>query len=73
MAWIGGPDGGGMWRKPIVLRDPPPGYHPPRMQQKVTPRQLRRAYILMRVATVVLILLAVAFLVIIGVMIATYA
>jgi hypothetical protein len=71
MTWINGPDGGGMWSKPNDLHDPPPGYHPPRMRQKVTPRQLRRAYILMRVATVVLILLVVAFMVIIGVMIAT--
>jgi succinate dehydrogenase hydrophobic anchor subunit len=42
------------------------------MSSKFRQRQLRDDYILMRVATVVLALLAVAFLVIIGVMIATF-
>jgi len=65
MVWLGGPRrGSGRGGRPIVLHDPPPGYQPPRMPRKFVQRQLRDDYILMRVATVVLALLAVAFLVI---------
>jgi hypothetical protein len=72
MVWLGGPGRGGARRRGIVLHDPPPGYHPPSLPRKFVQQQLRSDYILMRVATVVLALLAVAFLVIICVMIATY-
>jgi hypothetical protein len=73
MVWLGGPRrGSGGRAKPIVLHDPPPGYRPPRMPSRFLQQQLRSDYILMRVATVVLALLAVAFVVIICVMIATY-
>jgi hypothetical protein len=73
MVWLGGPRrGSGGGARKIVLHDPPPGYHPPGLPRKFVQQQLRSDYILMRVATVVLGLLAVAFLVIICVMIATY-
>jgi hypothetical protein len=74
VVWLGGPRRGtGGRAKPIVLHDPPPGYRPPRMPSKFVQQQLRKDYILMRVATVVLVLLGVAFLAIICVMIVTYA
>jgi hypothetical protein len=59
----------------IYLHDPPPGYHPPRPQipLKDRQRQARQEWVLMRVATVVLILVAVAFMVIMVVIIATYS
>jgi hypothetical protein len=80
MVWLSGPRRGRLRGKQpdlirqrgIYLHDPPPGYRPPRMSSKFRQQQLRDDYILMRVATVVLALLAVAFLVIIGVMIATF-
>jgi len=73
MVWLGGPRrSSGRGGRPIVLHDPPPGYRPPRMPAKFLQQQLRSDYVLLRVATVVLALLAVAFLVIICVMIATY-
>jgi hypothetical protein len=72
MVWLGGPRRGGGRARPIVLHDPPPGYRPPRMPAKFLQQQLRSDYILMRVTIVVLALLAVAFIVIIFVMIATY-
>jgi hypothetical protein len=77
MVWLGGPRG---WRgttrtRGIYLHDPPPGYHPPRPQipLKDRQRQARQEWVLMRVATVVLILVAVAFMVIMVVIIATYS
>jgi hypothetical protein len=80
MVWLSGPRKGRLRNQPdlirqrgIYLHDAPPGYRPPRLPHKYVQQQLRKDYILMRVATVVLALLAVAFLVIIGVMIATYA
>jgi hypothetical protein len=75
VVWLGGPrrgSGGGGARK-IVLHDPPPGYQPPSLPRKFVQQQLRSDYILLRVATVVLALLGVAFIVIICVLIAEYA
>lgn len=81
MVWLSGPRRGRLRGKQpdlirqrgIYLHDPPPGYRPPRMPSKFLRRQLRDDYILMRVATVVLALLGVAFVVIICVMIVMYA
>jgi hypothetical protein len=72
MVWLGGPGRGGARRRGMVLHDPPPGYRPPSLPRKFVQQQLRSDYILMRVATVVLGLLAVAFFVILCVMIATH-
>jgi hypothetical protein len=71
MVWLGGPRRGGR-TKPIVLHDPPPGYHPPGMPLKDQQRMARQDWVLMRVATVVLVLAAAAFMVIIVVIIATH-
>ena len=78
MVWIGGPrrnDRLGRGRGGIYLHDPPPGYHPPRPEipLKDRQRQARQDWILMCVATVVLILVAVAFMVIMLLIIATHA
>ena len=73
MVWLGGPRrGSGAGGRRIVLHDPPPGYHPASLPRKFVQQQLRSDYILLRIGTVVLALLAVAFFVIICVMIATY-
>ena len=80
MVWLGGPRGRG-WRpgytraRGIYLHDPPPGYHPPRPEipLKERQRQARHDWILMRVATVVLILAAAAFMVIMIMIIATHS
>jgi len=52
-----------------------PGYHPPRPEipPKDRQRQARQDWVLMRVATVILILVAVAFMVIIVLIIATHS
>lgn len=72
MVWLGGPRrGSGAGGRRIVLHDPPPGYHPPSLPRKFVQQQLRSDYILLRIGTVVLVLLAVAFLVILCVLIAT--
>jgi len=77
MAWLGGP---GKWRGSgrrygIYLHDPPPGYHRPRPEipLKDRQRQARQERVLMRVATVVLILAAAAFMVIMFLIIATHS
>ena len=77
MVWFGGP---GKWwgssrARGIYLHDPPPGYHPPRPEipLKDRQRQARQEWVLMRVATVVLILVAVAFMVIMFLIIATHS
>jgi hypothetical protein len=74
MAYLGGPIGPRR-RRGIYLHDPPPGYHPPRTEMPAKDRQrlARRDWILMRVATVVLILVAAAFMVIILMLIATHS
>ena len=70
MVWIGGPR---RRRRGIYLHDPPPGYHPPRpgIPLRDRQRQARQERILMRAATVVLILVAVGFMVIMLLIIAT--
>lgn len=74
MVWLDGPRstfGGG--RRAIYLHDPPPGYRPPEMPSKVRKRMARQDWVLMRVATVVLVLVAVAFMVIMFLIIATHS
>jgi hypothetical protein len=74
MVYLGGPRGrkGPAGPKPITLHDPPPGYRPPRMPLKDRQRLARRDSALMRVATVTLIALGAAFMVIIILIIVTY-
>ena len=73
MAWLGGPRGRRGRAGPIVLHDPPPGYHPPRARipWRVRQRQAREDWVLMRVTTVVLVLAAVSFFAILLIYIAT--
>jgi hypothetical protein len=78
MVWLGGPRRPGRYsRRPggIYLHDPPPGYRPPRPEipLKDRQRQARQDWLLMRVATVVLVLAAVAFMVIMVLIIATHS
>jgi hypothetical protein len=78
MVWLGGPRGwlpGNTRSRGIYLHDPPPGYHPPRPEipPRDRQRQARQDWVLMRVATVVLILVAVAFMVIMVALIATHS
>jgi hypothetical protein len=60
----------------VKLHDPPPGYHPPRPRPSIPLKdrqRLAREYLItMRVATVVLVFAAAAFIVIIFVIIATH-
>jgi hypothetical protein len=57
----------------LWLHDPPPGYHRPRPRtsQKERQRTARQELVTMRVATVVLILTAAAFVAVIALVIAT--
>ena len=73
MVYLGGP-AGPRRRQGIYLHDPPPGYHPPRprIPLKDQQRQARQEWVLLRVATVVLVLTAAAVLVIISLIIATH-
>ena len=79
MVWLGGPRGWRLGRRArpsgIYLHDPPPGYHPPRPEipLKERQRQARQDWVLMRVATLVLIAVAVAFMVIMFLIIATHS
>jgi hypothetical protein len=71
MAFLSGPRRG-VGR--VKLHDPPPGYHPPReprVSQKEQRQRALRDWAIMRVATIVLVLAAGAFVVIIAVFIAT--
>jgi hypothetical protein len=74
MVWLGGPRRGGGRTKPIVLHDPPPGYRRPRTRipLQVQQRKARQDWVLMRVATVILVLAAAALAVIFLLMIAGY-
>jgi hypothetical protein len=74
MVYLGGPIGPRR-RRGIYLHDPPPGYHPPRprLSPKDQQRQARQEWVLMRVATVVLVLTAAAVLVMISLIIATHS
>ena len=77
MVWLGGPRRPSPWsRRPggIYMHDPPPGYQPKaRESLKDRQREAREDWILMRVATVVLTLVVVAFVVIMLVIIATHS
>ena len=77
MVWLGGPrrsDRLGRGRRGIYLHDLLPGYHPPRPEipLKDRQRQARQDWILMRAATIALVLAAVAFIVIMFLIIATH-
>jgi hypothetical protein len=74
MVYLGGPIDPRRRRRGIYLHDPPPGYHPPRprIPLKDRQRQARQDWILLRVATVVLVLTAAAVLMIISLIIATH-
>jgi len=72
MVWIGGPRRGAGRTKPLVLHDPPPGYRPPRRSSWYLLVNERHARILVRLATVILVLAATAVAVIIVLMIAGY-
>jgi hypothetical protein len=74
MVYLGGTIGPRR-RRGIYLHDPPPGYHPPRprLSLKDRQRQARQEWVLMSVATVVLVLTAAAVLVIISLIIATHS
>jgi hypothetical protein len=71
MVWLGGRRGSRT--PPIKLHDPPPGYRPPRTTIPLKDRQrnARQDWVLMRVATVVLVLAAAAFIVIMVVLFVT--
>jgi hypothetical protein len=74
MVWLGGPRGRGSRSRGIVLHDPPPGYSPPRprIPLKERQREAREDFVLMRVATVVLVLAAAAMAVIFVLIMAGY-
>jgi hypothetical protein len=73
MVWLGPPSRGAFRPR---LHDPPyPGFRldePPKVPLKEQRRRLRRDRVLIRVATVVLVFAAAAFLVMIGVLVATH-
>jgi hypothetical protein len=75
MVWLGGPRRrSGRGARGIYLNDPPPGYRRPRFRIPLKDRQrmVREDWVLMRVTTVVLVLTAVAFVVIIALFVATH-
>jgi hypothetical protein len=72
MAFLTGPRRGS---NRIKLHDPPPGYRPPpepRVPLKEQQRRAGRDWVIMRVATVVLVLAAAVFMVLIFVIIAAH-
>jgi hypothetical protein len=72
MVWLGGPRRGGGRTKPLILNDPPPGYRPPRAPSWHLLLTEGHARVLVRVATVILVLVVAATAVIMALMIATY-
>lgn len=74
MVYLGGP-AGPRRRRGIYLHDPPPGYRRPRPRRplKDRRRQAIQEWIVLRVATVILVLAAAAVLVIIALIIATHS
>jgi hypothetical protein len=72
MVYIGG---NGPRRPRVYLHDPPPGYRPPRteMPKQDRQRKARQERLLMRIATMVLVLAAVSFIVIMFLLIATHS
>jgi hypothetical protein len=75
MVYLGGPRGRSGRTKGLYLHDPPPGYRPPRRRLPLKDRQrkAREDWALMRVTTVILVLTAAAFIVIIFLMIALHS
>jgi hypothetical protein len=74
MVWLGGPRrSGGRGPRGIYLHDAPPGYRAPGMPSKDRQRMARQDWLLMRVATVVLILVATVFMVIMFLIIAIHS
>ncbi len=72
MVYLGGPRRRrGRAGTGIYLHDPPPGYHPPR-RRGITPRQLRRDAVLLRVLIVVLVLIVGALITLFSVFIALH-
>jgi hypothetical protein len=74
MVYLGGPRGRRGRRSALYLHDAPPGYRPPRqhLPAKEQQRNLRTDWILLRVATVVVVPLVIALIVIIVMMVATH-
>ncbi len=75
MVYLGGPRRRkGTQGRGIYLHDPPPGYRPPRPRIPLQERQreAREDWILMRVTTVILVVVAAAMAVFIALMIAGY-
>ena len=75
MVYLGGPRRRRGWLgRGIYLHDPPAGYRPPRFRLplKDRRRKAREDWILMRVTTVILVLTAAAFMVMIFLIIATH-
>ncbi len=75
MVYLGGPRGRKRTlSRGIYLHDPPPGYRPPRPRTPLKERQreAREDWILMRVTTVILVIVAAAMAVFIALMIAGY-
>jgi len=74
MVYLGGPIGPRRRRGNLPARSSP-GYHPPRprLSLKDQQRQARQEWVLMRVASVVLVLTAAGVLVIISLIIATHS
>jgi hypothetical protein len=75
MVYLGGPRGRRrIFGRGIYLHDPPPGYHPTRPHVPLAERRriLRRERLLLYVTTTILVLLAGAMAVFIGLMIAGY-
>jgi hypothetical protein len=70
--WLGGPRGRTGRTKPLILHDPPPGYHPPKVPSRNWLINDRKERILLRVVTVILVLAVAAIAVIIALMIAGY-
>lgn len=75
MVYLGGPRGRRGRRNALYLHDAPPGYRPPRqhLPQKEAQRNLRTDWILLRVATVVIVPVVIALIVIITVMVAMHS
>jgi hypothetical protein len=75
MVYLGGPRGRKRTlSRGIYLHDPPPGYRPPRprIPLKERQREAHEDWVLMRVTTVILVILAAAMAVFIALMIAGF-
>ena len=72
MVYLGGPRRRrGRAGTGIYLHDPPPGYHPPR-RRGISPQQLRRDAVLLRILIVVLVAIVVALITLFSVFIALH-